>query len=262
LALTVSITSISAQSQSDIPVWVKGVADFWVKGNISDSDFGESISFLIEQDIIHVDMPDTKDSETVNKIMMLEIENRKLKIENKEQEKTLISMLSKYEELKKVVEGILKERDIGVVNPPTPESTYLSGQFVPDSLWGSVDAEYYDDRYERLNLEIYTSDKFQNDFVFKQGRVDVLVWFEAQSGVSVHGGTNNQDYSHLGIKDIMVIEQTVEFSESNYSYYNKLVFNIEGCLPAEDYFVEATIWSDTGKGFTFNNEFTVSDGSC
>jgi hypothetical protein len=83
LIIGVSITSISAQSQSEIPDWVKGVADFWVKGNISDSEFGESISFLIEQNIIQVEIPKVDDSETVNKIMNLEIENRLLKIENK-----------------------------------------------------------------------------------------------------------------------------------------------------------------------------------
>ena len=44
--VSVSVTSIYAQSQTDIPAWVKGVANFWVEGNISDSEFGESISFL------------------------------------------------------------------------------------------------------------------------------------------------------------------------------------------------------------------------
>jgi len=75
----VSITSISAQSQSEIPSWVKGVADFWVKGEISDSDFGESISFLIEEKIIQVEMSKVDDTEAVNKIMNLEIENKELK---------------------------------------------------------------------------------------------------------------------------------------------------------------------------------------
>ena len=37
------------ESTSEIPAWVKGVANFWVEGNISDQEFGEAISFLIEQ---------------------------------------------------------------------------------------------------------------------------------------------------------------------------------------------------------------------
>ena len=80
--VSVSITSISAQSQSEIPFWVKGVANFWVEGNISDSDFGEAISFLIEQSIIQVEMPDTDDNQNSNTIRNLEVENKKLKIEN------------------------------------------------------------------------------------------------------------------------------------------------------------------------------------
>ncbi|WP_218841249.1 hypothetical protein [Nitrosopumilus cobalaminigenes] len=86
---SISITSISAQSQSEIPAWVKGVADYWVKGNISDSDFGESISFLIEQNIIKVDMPNQDNSilqKKVNnletRILDLESENKNLKTEN------------------------------------------------------------------------------------------------------------------------------------------------------------------------------------
>jgi len=81
--VSVSVTSISAQSQSEIPIWFKGVANFWVDGNISDSDFGESISFLIEQNIIQVEMPDTDDNQNSNTIRNLEIENKKLEAENK-----------------------------------------------------------------------------------------------------------------------------------------------------------------------------------
>jgi len=35
-----------------------------VEGIISDSDFGESISFLIEQNIIQVEMPDSDNIKT------------------------------------------------------------------------------------------------------------------------------------------------------------------------------------------------------
>jgi len=83
LIVSVSVTSISAQFQSEIPPWVKGVANFWVEGNISDSEFGESISFLIEQNIIQVEMPETGDFQKTNTIRNLEIENKKLKAENK-----------------------------------------------------------------------------------------------------------------------------------------------------------------------------------
>jgi len=83
LIVSVSVTSISAQFQTDIPAWVKGIANFWVEGNISDSEFGESISFLIEQNIIQVEMPETDDFQNISTIRNLEVENKKLKAENK-----------------------------------------------------------------------------------------------------------------------------------------------------------------------------------
>jgi len=83
LIVSVSVTSIYAQSQYEIPAWVKGIANFWVEGNISDSEFGESISFLIEQNILQVEMPETDDSQNINKIRNLAVENSKLKAENK-----------------------------------------------------------------------------------------------------------------------------------------------------------------------------------
>ena len=40
----------------EIPGWVKGVANFWVEGGISDKEFGDAIVFLIESDIIKLDL--------------------------------------------------------------------------------------------------------------------------------------------------------------------------------------------------------------
>ncbi len=54
----ISITAISegsAYAQNDeIPVWVKGVAGYWIEGKITDSEFIEAIEFLIESGIIQV----------------------------------------------------------------------------------------------------------------------------------------------------------------------------------------------------------------
>lgn len=43
------------ESTTEIPVWVKGVANFWIEGNIDDGEFGEALTFLIEQKIIKID---------------------------------------------------------------------------------------------------------------------------------------------------------------------------------------------------------------
>ncbi len=94
LIVSVSVTSISAQSQIDIPAWVKGIANFWVEGNISDTEFGESISFLIEQNIIQVEMPETDDFQTTKKIRNLEVENKILEAHNKKLKNLNKKMLS------------------------------------------------------------------------------------------------------------------------------------------------------------------------
>ena len=46
--------AISAQQSYEIPAWVKGVAGFWVEDKISDNEFGEGLSFLIDNEIIKV----------------------------------------------------------------------------------------------------------------------------------------------------------------------------------------------------------------
>ena len=66
--LSISVASISAQSKYDIPAWVKGVAGFWSEGKITDDEFGDGLSFLINNNII-----------TVPKIKQLQDENTKLK---------------------------------------------------------------------------------------------------------------------------------------------------------------------------------------
>ncbi len=77
LIIGVSITSISAQSQYDIPAWVKGVAGFWAEDKITDNEFGEGLSFLIDSQIIKV----PKMLELENRVNQLQNENEKLRME-------------------------------------------------------------------------------------------------------------------------------------------------------------------------------------
>ena len=70
-----AFTSISTLIQYDIPSWVKGVANFWAEGNISDSEFGEALSFLIDNEIIKV----PKIQELQNEITQLKAENSELR---------------------------------------------------------------------------------------------------------------------------------------------------------------------------------------
>ena len=75
LVVSVSSASIYAQSQYDIPAWFKGVAGFWAEDKISDNEFGEGVTFLIDSGIIKV----PKIQELENKIAQLEDENAELK---------------------------------------------------------------------------------------------------------------------------------------------------------------------------------------
>ena len=71
----ISIGGIYAQSSYEIPSWVKGIAGFWAEGNISDAEFGEGLTFLIDSGIIEV----PKIVELENKIVQLENENKELR---------------------------------------------------------------------------------------------------------------------------------------------------------------------------------------
>jgi len=74
----ISIGGVSAQSSYEIPAWVKGIAGFWAEGNITDSEFGEGLTFLIDSGIITI----PKIAELENRIAELEDENAQLR-ENK-----------------------------------------------------------------------------------------------------------------------------------------------------------------------------------
>jgi len=74
LIVGVSITSISAQSQYDIPAWVKGIAGFWAEDKITDSEFGEGLSYLIDNEIIKIPLI----QELESKINQIQSENNRL----------------------------------------------------------------------------------------------------------------------------------------------------------------------------------------
>jgi len=58
LGIGIGFSSVSAEEHSEIPPWVKGVANFWVQGNITDGEFLEAIEFLINSGTIIVDIED------------------------------------------------------------------------------------------------------------------------------------------------------------------------------------------------------------
>lgn len=100
IVVSMAVTSVSAQSQYEIPAWVKGIASFWAEGKITDKDFGDGISFLIDKKIIQVPQIEKLES----KIDTLDFENKHLtsllKTNNDETNKESIvsaTLVSKYQ---------------------------------------------------------------------------------------------------------------------------------------------------------------------
>ena len=56
VAISGIIVAVPFASAGEIPVWVKGIASFWVDDSISDQEFGDAIIFLIENDILKLDL--------------------------------------------------------------------------------------------------------------------------------------------------------------------------------------------------------------
>jgi len=81
VSLIISITvvsSVSAQAKYSIPAWVKGVAGFWAEDKITDDEFGEGLSFLIDQNIIKIPQMESLKQEVTDleeKVSELEQEN-------------------------------------------------------------------------------------------------------------------------------------------------------------------------------------------
>jgi len=65
----------SYSSSFDIPDWIRGVAGFWAEEKITDDDFGEALTFLIENEIIVIPQIE----ELRSQILELENENAGLR---------------------------------------------------------------------------------------------------------------------------------------------------------------------------------------
>ena len=61
LIVSVSVTSISAQSQPDIPDWIKNIAQFWVNDQISNKEFMSALQFLVENKMLIIPEKDVLD---------------------------------------------------------------------------------------------------------------------------------------------------------------------------------------------------------
>ena len=129
LVFSVSLVSISAQGKYEIPNWVKGVAGFWAEDKITDSDFGEGLSFLINQGIIKVP----------------EMELLKQKVSELEKEN-----------------AILRGEETVITIPKSTSSKYTITILVRSTSPGCVDAGACLDN-EKLTIKVGDTVTFKND---------------------------------------------------------------------------------------------------
>ena len=77
--LGVTGLTTTANASSEIPAWIKGVADFWVKGNISDQEFLDAIRFLIEKGVLKIELLESLEEqvrELENDIAIILLQNQ------------------------------------------------------------------------------------------------------------------------------------------------------------------------------------------
>ena len=187
--------NVSAE-ESLIPAWVKGVANFWVEGNISDSEFGESISFLIEQNIIQVELPLESGFQNTDIIRNLEVENKKLQNEVKELKNKILSL--------EIQNKLLSKSSSPSYNPPSynPPS-YNPPSYNPPTYYDSDEIRYdVDDVLNIGGLNVYVrsfgflepnTDEFSIDMSLKYTRGGSPVEFYV-SQVKV---TTDNNYSYV-----------------------------------------------------------------
>ena len=84
ILLGMTFSTTYAQEKYQIPNWVKETAGFWVDEKISDQDFGQSLSFLIENEIISV--PQIEQLKIENQQLKEEMKNMKQKVQTVESE--------------------------------------------------------------------------------------------------------------------------------------------------------------------------------
>ena len=62
--IIVVINPISAFAESEIPDWIKQVAEFWITDQIDDEDFVQVIEYLVQQEIIAIPYAESPEDES------------------------------------------------------------------------------------------------------------------------------------------------------------------------------------------------------
>ncbi len=110
--LAITISSVWAETSYIVPDWVKDITGLWVEGKITDNNFLEIVTFLINEEII-----------TIPLIQDLQDEITQLKNENK----MLQAELDESNSLVKAESSALPPIGISI---QTDKSSYIKGEYI------------------------------------------------------------------------------------------------------------------------------------
>lgn len=202
LGVTVTVILIvsiipSYSSSYDIPSWVKGVANFWVQGNISDDEFGEAITFLIEQGILKVEMVNmAQNSELENKVNQLESENARLQTENN----YLKNQNSKLQiELNTIQQSSQSTPEFKTSSPSSYSKLYelLPANEDLGSEWTIVRPLEYNKATKNFYYENAGQTKYEKDVNFiNEFRMNVFKFYDSKTADEAY------DKKYLPVKEI------------------------------------------------------------
>jgi len=109
-----------AADSSPVPTWIKEVAGFWASDQISDQDFVNSLTFLIDSEIVKVP-----------KMESLSEENQLLKQENLELKQKLM-----VTELENMSQFSVKPPILKIIQVSTDKNSYTAGETI--TIFGEV----------------------------------------------------------------------------------------------------------------------------
>ena len=131
ILLTISLSSfVSAQEESQIPVWIKTAIGFWVNGEISDNEFLKAIEYFVENEIIQVPSQTIDDKILITNLQTLQAEiNIKL-----EQSRELVNLPQFQQQLAESNDAFTATGSPNEIIRQVEERWQSSDPDVPDSV--------------------------------------------------------------------------------------------------------------------------------
>ena len=242
VVIGVSVTaflSISAQQNYDIPAWVKGVAGFWAEDKISDQEFGEGLSFLIDNEIIKI----PKIQSLQNEITRLESENKNFRgdMEFLEKENAQLENDVSRLEGKLLYSEIIatQEQYTPVINAEKNGEVRIYFKPIPTFA------------YELTSVEVATT--YRGSFL--QSLIDEVPHFANVNGVNLKV-TDDQSKAHIIVAWVKEFG-TDRIGEAVYKQFLNVGLGMTDCMadwqPFNKETVRRIVWHEIGHAFSFSH---------